>query len=566
MPLPAAPIPTNEAERLAALLQCRVLDTDPESAFDDLTRLAARLLDVPIALVSLVDSDRQWFKSRVGLDAQQTPRSQAFCAYVVHAGEPLVIPDATLDARVSDNPLVVDDPRIRFYAGYPLLLSSGEALGTLCAIDFVPRTPTQQQLDDLCSLAAQASTQLELRRKVFDLEVVNERVQRASEAKSVFLANMSHEIRTPMTAILGYADVLATDPTIVIDENRHNEAVGVVRRNAHHLLAIINDILDMSKLEAGRLAIERLDVSISELIGDVEKLLRVQAEAKGLTLDVRVASPIPERVTTDPTRLKQILLNLVSNAIKFTSEGGVTVDVSDGNTPGMIRFEVRDTGVGMSPEQLERVRLFEAFTQADATMSRRFGGSGLGLRISKALAALLGGDLEIESIEGEGTTSIVTVCAPACTKVEPGPGALGPFKSRAGKANSAGALEGVRILLAEDGLDNQRLFMFHLERAGAEVTLAINGREAIEAVRAPGNAFDIVLMDMQMPEVDGYEATRVLRSDGFEGPILALTAHAMSGDRERCLAAGCDEFLTKPINRDKMIEAIGSKVRVRRAA
>jgi len=391
--------------------------------------------------------------------------------------------------------------------------------------------------------------------------IVEERTSelvRANRAKSDFLANMSHEIRTPMTAIMGFADIL-TNPHLA--ESDKLNSVNTVRRNAEYLLRIIDDILDVSKIEAGMLRVERIKCSPIQEVDDVHAMLEPRASAKGLSLNVEYAWPIPETIESDPVRIRQILVNLIGNAIKFTSTGGLKVRVSLGAETAagqrQLVFEVTDTGVGMTPEQMARI--FKPFSQADETMTRKFGGTGLGLVISKRLAELLGGTLEVESQAGRGSTFRAAIATGPLAGV-----AMRTSTDRIKRKHDSAAprlrfRNRVHILLAEDGIDNQRLITYHLARAGAEVVVAENGRIAVDRImeaRHSNAPFDVVLMDMQMPEMDGYTATAVLRRNGYAGPIIALTAHAMSGDREKCLAAGCDEYATKPINAAALIQKI----------
>ncbi len=400
------------------------------------------------------------------------------------------------------------------------------------------------------------------------------RAEDASRSKTEFLANMSHEIRTPMTAILGYADLLDdTDLT----ENQRAEHTATIKRNGEHLLAIINDILDISKIEAGRMVVEQLDTSPRDVLLGVAQLMRVKADAKGLDIAIECATDVPTLVRTDPTRLRQILMNLMGNAIKFTEHGRVSVSMgfAASATGGTLWIEVRDTGIGMMPEQVEHA--FTAFTQADASMTRRFGGTGLGLRISKRLAAVLGGDITVTSAPGEG--SVFTVSIDAGTvgdagMVPAGPVTLGAMlPSRDRHSTSMGTpLAGVRVLLMEDGLDNLRLISTHLRRAGAEVATARDGRLGLKKLTADAKVegplrvpepFDAIVTDMQMPEIDGYTAVRMLRDKGCRLPIVALTAHAMPGDRERCLEAGCDAYAAKPVTRGELVEVLLEAMAVR---
>jgi signal transduction histidine kinase/CheY-like chemotaxis protein/HPt (histidine-containing phosphotransfer) domain-containing protein len=391
-----------------------------------------------------------------------------------------------------------------------------------------------------------------------------EAAESASVAKSRFLANMSHEIRTPLTAILGFAENLLDPAT---SERERRDAVGTILRNGEHLLEILNDILDLSKIEAGKLAIERIVVSPARLAADVIAIMRVRADGKGLSLGLRYATAIPETVVTDPTRLRQILINLVGNAIKFTERGGVELKIGlekaePGATEPRLRFDVLDTGIGMTADQLER--LFEAFSQADASTARRFGGTGLGLAISRRLARFLGGDVTVASEAGRGSTFSITIATGPLDGV---PLVDNPLVDSAGKAADRIDLTSVRlearILLVEDSPDSQRLIAAFLRKIGAEVDVAESAREAIEKALALQHSpapYDLVLMDIQMSGLDGFEATRILRREGFDQPVIALTANAMSGDREACLTAGCDDYAVKPINRVQLVRQIQALV------
>ncbi|MCG8406667.1 MAG: response regulator [Phycisphaerales bacterium] len=390
----------------------------------------------------------------------------------------------------------------------------------------------------------------------------------ATRAKSEFLANMSHEIRTPMTAILGFTETIADNVT----EPETIEATEIIRRNGEHLLGIINDILDLSKIEAGKMTIERIPCSPHEIASEVASLIRVRVEAKGLKFNIETIGAIPESIQSDPTRVRQILLNLVGNSVKFTEVGGVRLILrfTDNDSCPMMQFDVVDTGIGMSEQKA--TKLFQAFSQGDTSMARQFGGTGLGLTISKRFAEMLGGDISIvDTQEGVGTRFRATVTTGPLDGVRmvESPRSTNVVKTKKPKAvANANALAGCRILLAEDGPDNQRLISHVLKKAGADVEVAENGQIALDkampAVEA-GNPFDVILMDMQMPVLDGYTATSLLRVKGYTGPIIALTAHAMTGDREKCIKAGCDDYTTKPIDRKKLIELIQAHSQTRMA-
>ncbi|MBM4000211.1 MAG: PAS domain S-box protein [Planctomycetes bacterium] len=386
-----------------------------------------------------------------------------------------------------------------------------------------------------------------------------EKAEVANAAKSRFLANMSHEIRTPMTAILGFADLLGDPDRGLSAPAERAEAVQTIRRNGEHLLSILNDILDLSKIEAGKMSIERLAVSPSQIVDEVVRLMRPRAVGKGLELNGVDETPSGCLLNSDPVRLCQILTNLVGNAIKFTDCGSILVRsaIAKPSDRPVLRIEVADTGIGMTESQCERV--FDAFTQADTSTTRKYGGTGLGLRISATLARLLGGDLRVRSRPSVG--SVFTLDLPfnadrARTLSNEGVTAIPVGRApRPTDSKADRPLEGLRVLLAEDGPDNQRLLSFVLGKAGATVTLVDNGRDAIgAAISEP--VPDVILMDMQMPIVDGYTATARLRDAGFVRPIIALTAHAMDGDERRCLACGCSGFAPKPIDAARLVQLI----------
>ncbi len=379
----------------------------------------------------------------------------------------------------------------------------------------------------------------------------------ATRAKTEFLANMSHEIRTPLTAMLGYTDLL-------IEEHRECPAVleplGTIKRNGEHLLELIGDILDISKVEAGKMTVERISCLPASIVQEVQTLVAPRAEAKSVALEVECDPRTPERIHADPMRLRQILVNLVNNAVKFTESGSVrlTTRFVYGLAP-RLEFEVSDTGIGMTPDEVEH--LFKPFTQADASTTRRFGGTGLGLALSRRLARLLGGDVVlVESRPGVGTRFRVTIPVGSRRELQT---ANPPMEAAAPETKttpSSTTTRGSRVLLAEDGPDNQRLITLLLQKAGLQVVHVENGQLAVEeAMRAVEVAasFDVILMDMQMPVLDGYQAARRLRDLGYTGRIVALTAHAMADDRVKCLAAGCDDYLTKPIDRKRLLEVVG---------
>jgi signal transduction histidine kinase/CheY-like chemotaxis protein len=390
------------------------------------------------------------------------------------------------------------------------------------------------------------------------LKLAKEAAESANRFKSMFFANISHEIRTPLTAINGFAELLLNSHRT--KEQRLADA-RVIRRNGEHLLTLINDILDLSKIEAGKMSVDRVLCCPAEIVGEVCSMLRSGAAEKGLALDANFEGPIPKMIQTDPTRLRQVLINLINNAIKFTKDGGVHLTVSikpsiRAANP-LLEVKITDTGIGIPPER--QSSLFKPFVQADATITRQYGGSGLGLAISRHFAEALGGDIALTSEPGRGSTFTVTVATGSLTDV-----AIHerPEEAMEIQYNFTGPRVRINgcVLLAEDGIDNQALIVAKLRETGLKIEIASNGQIACDmAMSAAGRgaSFDLILMDVQMPVMDGFTATLQLRSQGYRGPIIALTANAMERDRSKCLNAGCNDFVTKPIQMEKLFKAIG---------
>jgi two-component system, sensor histidine kinase len=390
-----------------------------------------------------------------------------------------------------------------------------------------------------------------------------DQVETSRNALKSAVANMSHEIRTPINAILGFTELLQKDAHEGKEEERQ-DYLATISSSGRHLLGLINDILDLSKIESGQMDIERVRCSPHNVIAEVVSVLRVKANEKQLSLDYEWAGPLPETVETDPGRLTQMLMNLVGNSIKFTETGGVQIlgRLEDEDGKKRLCIDVIDSGIGISADRMQAV--FDPFVQADNTVTERFGGTGLGLSISRKLAVALGGDLQVRSVPGEGSTFTVSIAPGSLEGVRllesAGREINLPGSSR-GSESQVGQLPACRILVVDDGATNRKLIRLLLIRTGATVILAENGQIGYEL--AMKQDFDAILMDMQMPVLDGYTATAKLRSAGMTLPIIALTAHAMSDAERKCRAAGCSGYLTKPISGDLLVSTLLETLSIR---
>lgn len=543
----------DEDARLSALHQYEILDSGREEAFDRLARLAAAYMSVPIVTIALIDKERVWFKAAWGLNAQESERVGSFCAHTISTEGNLIIEDTLLDARFSRLPQVLRGPKIRFYVGAPLRTASGFTIGSLCLMDRRPRTLSTDQLNTLEDLAEVVVDQMEFRLANIRLREARDNAEAATEAKSSFLANISHELRTPMNSIIGMSH-LALQTELSAKQRNHIEKV---RISAENLLRILNDILDYSKIESGKLEIESTDFGISDVMDHVANLLELKAEEKAIELSLETDASVPASLNGDPLRLCQVLVNLGGNAIKFTPHGGqvkihVAAEAAEEQSV-VLRCRCSDTGIGMTREQLDR--LFQAFAQADTSTTRKYGGSGLGLSICKRLTDLMGGQIWAESEYGVGSTFFFTAVLRQAHSIAP---ELAPREPMPGDS-ALSVLVGIRVLVVEDNEFNQELAAELLSSQGVVVTVAANGREAVELVQA--NRFDAILMDCHMPVMDGYEATMHLRRNGEDLPIIAMTANVSEEDRQKAREAGMDDYVAKPVNLGELFGALLRQVR-----
>jgi signal transduction histidine kinase/ActR/RegA family two-component response regulator len=438
------------------------------------------------------------------------------------------------------------------YIGTTIFVND-KKFGTVNFSNRKPRSKpfTKADIDFVNIIGKWISVAIEQQMSEEALHAAKKEAETANHAKSTFLANMSHEIRTPLTAILGYSEMLLEDDDDKTDEDRKHEIKSIIKSGSH-LHEIINDILDLSKIEAGQLVIEEIEIPTTEPFDEIESIFKSRAKEKGLSFTTHYNFPLPEKIIADPTRFKQILINLCSNAIKFTKKGGVAIYVSYLNEEQALKIKVQDTGIGMSNEEIANI--FKPFSQADDSITRKFGGTGLGLCISKQLAQKMGGDVIVESSKGEGSTFTIMIKAGiADGNIE----LMNEKATMTEKSKEAifapNALEG-HVLLAEDIPENQKLITKYLMRTGLTVDIADNGQIALEM--ADRVKYDMILMDIQMPVMDGLEATRRLRDKGVYIPIVCITANAMREDKQRCLEAGADEYFTKPIDLHRLYSAL----------
>lgn len=547
-----------DPERLAALSKSGLLDSPPEEGFDRYTRLARQNLRARVSLFSLVDSQRQFFKSQCGLPAELceaggTELDRSMCVRVIETGSALVIDD-TLDDPYWRNHPAVKEVGVRSYLGFPVHSAEGHLLGSFCVVDTDPRIWSELDLEIMNDLTHMMEEKIRLRAQIENrnqlalrLNETNLKLRQYSENVKQIMATVAHEIRTAVTSLKGHSEIACTtsDPT------ERDSSIKVIRQNSDYLLRLVNDMLDSSRIEAGQVQFESIVFDPRKLCADIIESLQPNVGSKPIQLRFENScNDIPEYVSGDPTRIRQILMNLLSNALKFTGSGQVrlslnfeTMQENPRSAPNFVRhgalcFRVSDTGSGMTPDQIDS--LFRPFSQADATIHRRFGGSGMGLFISKELAEAMGGSIEVESDLGEGSSFDVRIPVeiPSDAQIADMAPHREPPEKLAGKP---------RILVVEDSPDIQKVQQFLLKRAGCISVIANNGKEAIEEVRNATDPIDMILMDVHMPELDGFQATRAIRELGYRGPMIALSATVDDHELGKMLTSGCNTHLRKPM-------------------
>lgn len=523
----SAPIPENEEQRLAELLSYDILDTEEEALFDEITALASQICESPIALISLVDPDRQWFKSKIGLDATETSRNIAFCAHAVLQDEVLEIPDTLKDERFHDNPLVTGSPHIRAYAGAPLITPSGVAIGTLCAISDKPGKLSAHQRQSLSTLSHSVVAHLELRRK-------NRELERTNQFKSDFLSYVSHEVRTPLNAINTLSAMLETEAMAGEMPAIFQQSLGHIRKSGERLLETVNSVLDIKQIEAKKMKLMLRPVSATDFFTHVFSLVRARAEERQIQFHSHIDDAIPSVIELDDTKFGQVALNILTNAIKYT-HAHKQVRTQVFYRDGMLKLVVRDEGIGIAEEEQER--LFRPFERMEN--AAQFDGAGLGLMITKGIVELMNGDIRLTSKLHLGTT--VTVSVPV-TALEADAVAndSGPVFSQ-----QIDLSQDKRVLVVEDNEINQIVISTILDKLGVPHDIVESGEQCLERVRDMRP--DLILMDINLPGISGEEATQQVKEYDPSIPVVALTADVVT-DKNNRIAAGLDAVLTKPID------------------
>jgi signal transduction histidine kinase len=526
-----ADLPKDEIERLKTLLKYDILDTEVEKVFDDLTELASEICETPIALISLVDSERQWFKSRVGLDAEETPRDIAFCSHAILQKSVFEVTDTHEDHRFIDNPLVLDDPSIRFYAGAPLLSPSGHAIGTLCVISDKPKKLNSHQRKTLEILGREVISQLELRLQLSQLEKANER-------KTEYLSSLSHELRTPLHAIISISQLMLNNPQVKLPED-YLGYINHINFSGKRLLNLVDTILDISKIEEGTLELVDKVINVEDYFNSIEDLIISLARKKSLEISFSVNAGTIKSIKIDDSRLSQIILSLVSNSIKFSAENQaifITVVV----TSNELVFAIKDHGKGITAEDLPFV--FEKFQRLSNKNTTE--GSGLGLMITKSLVETMGGKIKLLSEPNKGTLAKVTL-------------PLNPIDHDASSDESTlvkGFDKSISVLVVEDNEINQQVAIAIFNSIGLKIDLAEDGQQAVD--KATGSSYDIILMDIHLPDFDGYEASRKIIAAIPNQVIVAFTADVFVNQDSRLIESGIVDAINKPFDMADLLNVL----------
>ncbi|MBD0831415.1 GAF domain-containing hybrid sensor histidine kinase/response regulator [Aestuariibaculum sediminum] len=524
----------EEVKRLKQLHFYNILKTSKEDQFDNITQLISYQINIPVVLITLIDQDRIWYKSKTGIDIKSIHRKFSPNNYVINNKSPLIIEDLKLDEQFTNNPLIKKHD-FRFYAGVPIVTPKGQIIGTLCVYDILPKK-TDKCLIDVLTMYA---------RTIMDLIILkreNHKIQNLSKIKDDFLSNMNHEIRTPLNAIIGFNDLLSKH----LKTKEAQTYSGIINEAGTQLKVLLNDILDIKNLKKGKLHLKNSPNSIRELCEYIIKITEQPANEKGLTLNYNIDANIPDILEFDKPKLSQLFLHVLNNAIKFTHKGFISMQVKllcINTNKAYIRFKIKDTGIGIPQNKLKLI--FKNFFQIENFSTKRYEGVGIGLTLVKKLVALFNGKIKVDSIVNSGTTILIDI----------------PFnipnplpKLRTNKQGST-KLSDLNILIVEDNKFNQQLAKTILTKHHARVDLASNGKIALKQIQK--NNYSLILMDLQMPIMDGYTCSKHIRNKlKLTTPIIACTANTMNNERKKCLNIGINEFLSKPYLSHELINIV----------
>jgi signal transduction histidine kinase/CheY-like chemotaxis protein len=541
--------PVDEHARLEALYALQILDTSPEPTFDRITRLAQKIFGVPMAAISLVDRDRQWFKSRIGVSMAETPREESFCSQVIRSDEVMVVPDALSDPTFCSKSLVASSPNIRFYAGAPLRNAEGYNLGALCVMDSVARpdlTATQREM--LSDLAQIVVEECNARQREHLLRAAKVEADRANKSKGDFLSRASHELRTPMNAVLGFTQLLEMDDLSEVQRSNVNR----ILKAGKHLLKLVNEVLEISRIESGGLAVELEPVKIGEAIREAAEFVEPLSRESGISIRIDTPETLENMVLADQQKLTQVFLNLLSNAIKYNRPNGSIVVAQELLGSGQLRINFTDTGNGISAGQ--RAKLFQPFERLGADRTKT-PGTGLGLSLAKKMVELMGGSIGVDSVPGSGSTFWVQFALFV-------PPAAVDERKQTEIAVQAHPAKQRTVLYIEDAVVSIHLIKgilkcTHLKNGGTvRLISAMQGNLGLEMARV--HAPDLILLDLHLPDLSGIQVLNQLKADARTSsiPVVVLTADPLPGTRGQVLEAGALACLDKPVDVPKFLGAV----------
>lgn len=538
-----------EQRRLEALKQYDVLDSHAEDQFDEIAKLAAIVCDKPISFISFIDHQSQYLKAKVGIEISKTAKENSFCQYTIEGEGILEVCDALLDERFANNPFVVAEPFLRYYAGCPIVDEEGNNLGTLCVMDIKPGKLNTVQMETLKSLSKQVSHGLITRKE--KLQILHEKNQAIhnSKVKSDFLSTMSHEIRTPLNGIISITHLLNSENNV---SNQYRDYFKNLRFASEGLLSLVNDILDFSKIEAGKIELQKENFDLKTFLEDLKETFKFRAEENDSKLFFEWDENLPSHYQGDKFRIAQILNNLLSNAIKFTAHGKVVLRASavksdDESSRRKILLEVEDSGIGIPSDKIDSV--FDSFSQATTSTSQNYGGTGLGLAITRSLVELFGSEIHVKSTVGKGSCFFFELDLPIAKNIE----------SKQADLNLKKDISGLKVLLAEDNELNSFVVQRFMDLWNVDLDIVVNGQEAVEISMEKN--YNIILMDIEMPIMGGIEAAKIIQegsSVNRNTPVYAMTAYAISDVNELPETEIFSGYLSKPLNPGQLHDTLAA--------